>query len=235
MKDDIANAGKEDNEMFEELKLQGLSDEQAREVLRELAASQAIVAEDGDSGEDIEDLLGSVRNWMKEQPEGPIPEDAIRDFNMKVRFQGHVETTPPDHLAAMLNVLLGQALSSCDLAAAMIKPGAIAKAFAPLLERWAIMLQGLYSKVPDVLEAVGVVVQTINACVIQTGAPENAQDSAMVGCLMAVRELDDLVEDEDLLVGCKAVEPRSRVLEKFIEFLEEALEEDDEDGEGDDE
>lgn len=229
-KEDLANVGKEDDDVFEELKLQGLSDIQARAVLEEMKSGAIEVEDDEDDDDEPDDLLGSVRKWMGEQPD-QLPSDAVRDFNMKVRFQGHVNTTPPDHLGCILNVLVNQALGACDLEAPKINPGAVAKALTPLLERWSVMLIGLYEKVPDVLEAVGVVVATITESVAATGAQAQGQDCAVVGCIMAIRELDDLVEDEDLLVGCKGVEPRSRVLEKYIDFLEDALEEDEEDDE----
>merc|ERR1712137_949442 len=97
--------------MFKELKLQGLTEEQARTVMKELAESdankEAAVAEVSDDDEP-EDLLGCVRSWMKAQPE-KIPDDALRDFNLKVRFQGHVDSTPPDHLRSMVRILVDEA------------------------------------------------------------------------------------------------------------------------------
>jgi hypothetical protein len=233
VKEDKANAGKDTDELFSELKLQGLSEDQARSVMAAIKADEPIEGEDDDDDDGEEDLLSSVRNWMKEQPDGEIPTD-IADFNMKVRFQGHVDTTPPDHFGAMLQVLVPEALSKCDLAAAKVSPGAIAKALTSLLERWAHILRALYSKIPDVLEGVGVLVQTISQCVEATDAPEAGKDCAVVGCLMAIRDVDDMVEDDDLLVGCKTVEPRSPVLEKYINFLEDAVAEDDEDDEDSD-
>jgi len=231
VKEDKANEGKDGDELFNELKLQGLSEDQARAVLIAMQAGEEI-PDDVSEDEEPEDLLGSVKKWMGEQPEGPLPDDAMRDFNMKVRFQGHVNTTPPDHLGAILNVLLEQAFRGCDLATS--KPGAVAKALTQIVERWAGLLRDIYTKIPDVLDAVGTVLGTISQCVVASGVPPAAQDTAVVGCLMAIRELEDLIDDEDLLVGCKGIEPRSHVLEKYIEFLEEALEEDDsEEGESD--
>merc|ERR1719217_1161842 len=50
VKEDKANAGKEGDELFEELKLQGLSEDQAREVMREMKSGQII--EDDDDEDD---------------------------------------------------------------------------------------------------------------------------------------------------------------------------------------
>lgn len=232
VKEDKANEGKDGDELFSELKLQGLSEDQAREVMNAMRSGEEVPDEDSEDDDQPEDLLGSVKRWMEEQLEGPLPADAMRDFNMKVRFQGHVNTTPPDHLGAILNVLLEQAFRGFDLATS--KPGAVAKALTQVAERWTGLLRDIYTKIPDVLDAVGAVIGTISHCVLASGVPSAAQDTAVVGCLMAIRELEDLIEDEDLLVGCKGIEPRSHVLEKYIEFLEEALEEDDsEEGESD--
>jgi len=239
VKEDKANTGKDEDELFNELKLQGLSEDQARAVFLEMKNDAPKAADDDeDEDEEIDDLLGAVRVWMREQPDGEIPDDAIRDFNMKVRFQGHVDTTPPDHLAALLNVLVTEACTTCDLTAAKINPSTVSKALTPLAERWANMLRGLYGKTAelDVVEAITTLLKATTEAVAATGAPQQGQDCAVVGCLMALRNIDDLVEDEDLLVGCKAVEERSGVLDKFIDFLEDAIaEDDDEDDDDEDE
>lgn len=234
-KEDKANATKGDDELLAELKLQGLSDDQAKSVMAAMKSDEPIEdeADEDEEGDDADDLHGSVKKWMSEQPDGKIPEDAMRDFNMKVRFQGHVDTTPPDHLETVMMILVGEACKACDLAAPKIQPGAVAKAVGPLLERWANLLCGLHSKIADELEKISVIVGAIRTAVGETGAPEQGQNSAIVGCLMAVRDVDDFVEDEDLLVGCRGVEPKSHVLEKFIEFLEDAIEEDDDDEDDD--
>jgi len=106
-KEDEAGQKGQDSEYLEELKLQGLTEDQAREVLAQMAvAVTAEEAEDEDDDED-ESLLGSVRTWMKEHSREKDITDAesVRDFNLKVRFQGHVDSTPPDHLGAILHVL----------------------------------------------------------------------------------------------------------------------------------
>jgi len=51
---------------------------------------------------------------------------------------------------------------------------------------------------------------------------------------MALRDSTDDIEDEDLLTGCKRLDPMTKVMEKFIEFLEDELEDSDEDGSGED-
>jgi hypothetical protein len=234
-KEDKANEGKEGDELFAELKLQGLSEDQAREVMREMLSGAGGGDEAGadDDEEDVEDLLGSVRKWMEEQPT-TVAEDALRDFNMKVRFQGHVDSTPPDHLSAILQVLVGQACGACDLSAKNFQPNSIAKVLQPLLERWAPLLLPLHGKIADVLDAVNAVISGITTAVVATGAPETVQETAVVGSLMAVREIDDLVEDDDLLVGCKGIENRGRITDKFIEFLESCLEDEEDDEDEDD-
>merc|ERR1712187_585791 len=133
------------------------------------------------------DLMGSVWRWMCEQPQGKVSTDAMRDFNMKVRFQGHVDTTPPDHLGTILTILVEQACGKCDLAAPKIQPGLVAKALGPLLERWANLIRGLHSKIHDVLEATGVIGGAITEGVEKISAPTQGQNCAVVGCLMAVR------------------------------------------------
>lgn len=44
---------------------------------------------------------------MKEQ--AAVTKDSLHEFNLQVRFQGHVEKTPPDHLKEVLAILTAQA------------------------------------------------------------------------------------------------------------------------------
>jgi len=224
----------DNEEMLKELKMQGLSEDQARKVMDELLAGNT-VAEDDDEDAEPEDLLGSVRRWICEQKDEQITKESIRDFNMKVRFQGHVDSTPPDHLRCILRVVVQEACTGCDLAAPKLQPGAVAKRVQPCVERWAPFLEVLFGKIDDVLEGADTVVQGIeegiSAC--QADVPEAGLACGLVGSLMAIREID-MIEDEDLLTGCRRASSQGKVMEKFIEFLEDALDDEDDDDEDDD-
>jgi len=229
--DKVANTGEFD-ELLKDLKLQGLSEDQAREVIAEMAKNEQVVDDDDDDDDgEVEDLEGSVKRWMNEQDQ--VTKDALHDFNMKVRFQGHVDTTPPDHLRSILHILFEQACKGLDLAAPKLQPTAVAKKAEPLVIRWANLLEPLYGKIGDVLTAADVVVQaTHEALASQPGVPEAGQACGVVGCLMAIREID-MIEDEDLLTGCRRVENPSRVMQGFIKFLEDEVEDDDDEDDED--
>lgn len=233
IKEDKKATGEENKEMLEELKLQGLTEEQAREVMAEMARTEE-EAGDEDEDDEPEDLLSSVRKWMSEQ-DAKVPEDALRDFNLKVRFQGHVDTTPPDHLGCILRLLVEEACRKCDLKAPKLQPTGVAKTVGPDVIRWKTLLEPVYEKISDPMDAADVVLRSVQEGVEAVGdVPEAGRACGVVGCLMAIREID-MIEDEDLLTGCKRCEQRSRVMDKFIEFLEEELEdEDEEDGDEDD-
>mmetsp|Transcript_91220 Transcript_91220/g.247392 ORF Transcript_91220/g.247392 Transcript_91220/m.247392 type:complete len:308 (+) Transcript_91220:79-1002(+) len=236
-KDDVKNASMGNEEMLKELKMQGLSEDQARNVMAELLAGNTVAdVDDDDEDADPEDLLGSVRRWICEQKNEQITKDSIRDFNMKVRFQGHVDSTPPDHLRCILRVVVQEACAGCDLAAPKLQPGAVAKRVQPCVERWAPLLEVLFGKIDDVLEGADTVIhgieEGIEACQAEADVPAAGLACGVVGSLMAVREID-MIEDEDLLAGCRRSSTAGKVMEKFIEFLEEALEDEDEDEEDD--
>jgi len=232
VKDDKKMEGADAAEMLEELKLQGLTEEQAKEVLAHIENGE--VEEEEESDDEPLSLLASVKEWMDEQGTKVADKESLRDFNLKVRFQGHVETTPPDHLACMLRIITTGALESGDLKAPKLQPTVVAKKAGPTLERWSFMIDGLYSKIDDVLESVDVVIGSLREGIDSVEAPETAKDTALVGCLMALRDSTDDIEDEDLLTGCKRLDPMTKVMEKFIEFLEDELEDSDEDGSGED-
>eukprot|EP00930_Biecheleria_cincta_P086825 TRINITY_DN76073_c0_g1_i1.p1 TRINITY_DN76073_c0_g1~~TRINITY_DN76073_c0_g1_i1.p1 ORF type:complete len:347 (-),score=116.76 TRINITY_DN76073_c0_g1_i1:150-1190(-) len=220
LKEDSKQVGKDNEELLAELKLQGLSEDQAREVMNEMLKGEDL-EEDNDDEPDEEDLMSSVRRWMSEQ-DAKVTKGLLSDFNLKVRFQGHVDSTPPDHLNCVLRLVFEEACQGCDLTSAKLQPTAVQKKVAPLLERWLPILEPLYGKIDDVIVATDAVCKAV-----QEGVKgEAGHDPAMVGCLMALRDVD-LVEDEDLLTGCRRIEPRGQVLDKYINFLEDAIASDD--------
>mmetsp|Transcript_59049 Transcript_59049/g.127742 ORF Transcript_59049/g.127742 Transcript_59049/m.127742 type:complete len:311 (+) Transcript_59049:28-960(+) len=225
---------KESGELLKELVLQGLSEEQAKHVMAEMARTELNPKDDDDDDDDEvedEDLLASVRRWMGGPRDEKLrAEELLHDFNLSVRFQGHVDTTPPDHLGALLRVLTEDVCRELDLQAPKIQPGAVAKKAKPFVETWVFIIEEFYGKIEDCLQAADVVVNSVHEGVeaVASEAPEATRDCAMVGVLMALREGTDAMEDDDLLTGCKRFQPKSTVLEKFIEFLEEALEESEE-------
>lgn len=229
--DKNANSG-EFEELLKDLKLQGLSEERAREVIAEMAKNDVVDSDDDDDDGEAEDLEASVKRWMNEQEQ--VTNDALSDFNLKVRFQGHVDTTPPDHLRSILLILFEQACEGLDFAAPKIQPTAVAKKVEPAVVRWAKLLEPLYGKISDVLQAADVVVQTtLEAMARRPGVPEAGQACGVVGCLMAIREID-MIEDEDLLTGCRRVENPSRVMQGFMKHIEEELDDDDDDEDDED-
>lgn len=232
-KEDIANANLEGDELLKELMLQGLTEEQAKIVMAEIDAAKVEEGGDDEDSDEDEDLKWSIKKWMKEQEDPENMEDALRDFNLKVRFQGHVDSTPPDHVAAILTLLVEQACADSSLGA-LKQPMAVAKVVEPLVVRWAKILEPLYEKIDDALAASDVILTALKDAVAEqeSVAAENSA-CAVVGFLMAVREID-MVEDEDLLLACKRADMQSVVMDKFISFLEEAVEEASDDDEDDD-
>lgn len=222
-KDDATKTGSENKEALEELKLQGLTEEQAREVLNQL--EQAKVADDeAESDEEDESLLGCVRTWMDQFDQPLSDSDSIRDFNLKVRFQGHVESTPPDHLGCILHVLVEKAFVDFDLAAVK-QPAAVAKKVQPVVEKWACLCSYLYNKC-DCLVAADIVVNSLKEGVLASCAEvsDATRDCALVGLLMSVREEVEGASDDDLLTSCRRLNSKSKVVQGFITFLEEAAE-----------
>lgn len=216
-----------DEELLAELKLQGLNEDQAREMAKEMQQGEKLEGDDDDEGEG-EDLAASVARWMSEQEE--ITKESLRDFNMKVRWQGHVNTLPADHLGCILKILFKDACVSCDLSG-KLQPTAVAEKLKAPLARWGPVLEPMYQSIDDVMLGPDCVcsaaTEAVNEAVQASNGTEAAGAAAIVGCYMALRE-DDILPDEELLMGCRRIssEHPSTVLEKFVEFLEDALEDD---------
>lgn len=212
---------------LEELKMQ-MTEEQAREVLRQMAETDALKnleeekEEDDDEDEEDDTLLGSVRIWMVGNEQARTDDESLHDFNLKVRFQGHVSTTPPDHLGAILHVLSEQVCDDFDLVS-MKQPALVAKRVKLRIVRWAYILNELYKKC-DALEAADIVVSSVHEGVASVSpvAAESAIDCAVVGLLMALRQEVSAMADEDLLMACRRSGGESKVMRCFVTFLEEA-------------
>merc|ERR1712125_213480 len=132
-KDDAKRKEDNVNEILVQLGLQGLASDQAKEVLAAMRQAEAAEDEDDASDEDTQEdksLLASVRRWMSEYGQADFGDETLRDFNLKVRFQGHVNTTPPDHLRCMVRILVEEACTACNLADVK-QPTPVSKALQP--------------------------------------------------------------------------------------------------------
>merc|ERR1719356_140466 len=231
-KDDKRQAEEDAKEAAEQMKMLGLSEDAAKALIAsEQAKGKEEPDDEGDEEEDEdlpEDFLGAVRKFMKDLQED-VTTDTLREFNLQVRFQGHEKTTPPDHLGAILRVLVEDACAACDLATPKLQPTAVAQSVKPAITRWTPLLRILYRKIDDPLVGPDVILQAVQEGVAAAGAgaPEANRGCAVVGSVMALREAE-IMEDEELLTGCKRSEPKGRVMEKFIEHLEAELEDEDE-------
>mmetsp|Transcript_66535 Transcript_66535/g.184212 ORF Transcript_66535/g.184212 Transcript_66535/m.184212 type:complete len:227 (+) Transcript_66535:255-935(+) len=189
--------------------LQGLSETQAREVLAQVQVAEAEAGEaDEDDSEEADDkdepsLLDDVRAWMAGCGQAEAGEDALHDFNLKVRFQGHLETTAPEHLGALLQVLAAQAWQELGLATPA-QPVGIQERARHLVARWACMLGLLYQSCESIVAA-DMVVSSVTEGVssVSTGLAESTRDCAVVGLLMAIRDQVEALDDEDLLAACR--------------------------------
>lgn len=224
VKEDSKGQVGEHEQLVKDLKMQGLNEDQARMVVAEMARGN-VAADEGDSDSEVEEetLRTSIVRWMSEQEQN-IPADILHDFNMKVRFQGHVDTTPPDHLRALLQILVEEACKDVDLSVGKLQPTVVAKPAEKQFKRWCPLLTSLEKKIADCLVTADIIKDAILQGTSTHGASEGV-NSAFVGCIMGLREAD-VIEDDELLTACKRVEGPSKVLQKYIEFLQEEVEDD---------
>eukprot|EP00927_Polykrikos_kofoidii_P073938 TRINITY_DN69940_c0_g1_i1.p1 TRINITY_DN69940_c0_g1~~TRINITY_DN69940_c0_g1_i1.p1 ORF type:complete len:354 (+),score=93.82 TRINITY_DN69940_c0_g1_i1:111-1172(+) len=236
VKDDKKETLGEQEALLAELKLQGLSEDQARVLMAEMKGQEGIDHAENEDEDDEEDLFTSVKTWMAEHGEQKTNKESIRDFNMKVRFQGHVDSTPPDHLTCILQVMVDDACARLDLAAAKPpQPAAVAKSVTRGVKQWCGIISSLYDKIGDVFEAANIVVQTVIKAVAKASGDVSttAKDCASVGILMAVREEIEVIADEELLSGFRKLESPAPIIAKYIKFLEEEVEEGSDDSDSD--
>jgi len=222
-------------EALADLKLQGLTEEQARVVLAQIAEADAANPAGDEDDEDIDaTLIDSVRDWMAAQEQAPTGEESMRDFNLKVRFQGHVETTPPDHLSAILHILSAQISKAIDPANPPKQPAEVAKGASLALAKWTHVVAELYKRC-DVMDVTDILVSSVYEGIAEVGGelPEVARGVVLVGFLMAVRDEFECIGDEDILAGCHQLESESKVVKKFVAFLQEEIDGSDGDADAD--
>merc|ERR1711957_632386 len=167
---------------------------------------------------------------MKEQDSSKVGKDVLPDFNLKVRFQGHVNSTPPDHFGAILEAIAADVVAATDLPG-LKQPTPLAKSAGVVFDKWSGMLDALLEKV-DIIESGDIIVTALRAGLSSAGGDAVAdaakKDCATVGLIMAVRESLEDVDDEALLGACKKIESDTKVWCGYIGFLEEAVEGSDE-------
>lgn len=229
-----SSAGKE--EALAELKMQGLSDEQARQMLAEMEKEGAFDGdEDEDDEEDAEDLMGCVRRYLVDKKSAGEDAEPLHQFQMRVRFQGFSESLPMDHLQCVVRALSGDGCKACDLEVPKLQPSGVAKKVAPIVQKWAGLMDALYTRAGDCLDAVNALVSSVSEGVLDVcdQASDRVKDTAFVGIIMALREELESVEDGDLLAGLTRLDDKGPVLQKYIDFLEAELEDEDEDDDDD--
>merc|ERR1712110_1350513 len=132
----------------------------------------------------------------------------------KVRFQGHVDSTPPDHLGAMLHVAAMNSFTEFKLDS-LKQPAAVQKKVEPVISKWAFLLSEFYGKC-DCLEGADIVVASLRAGIASaadTSVSDATRDCVLVGFLMAIREKVEVLEDQDLLTACRKLGSMTKVLQ----------------------
>lgn len=110
------------------------------------------------------------------------------------------------------------------------QPAAVAKKAQPYVSKWAFLLAEFYKKC-DCLAAAEIVVSSLSAgaVAVHPDLSDAVRDCVLVGFLMAIRDEVEPVEDEDLLTACRKLDSSTKVMQGFIEFLDDQGSDEDED------
>merc|ERR1712048_1109369 len=88
------------------------------------------------------------------------------------------------------------------------------------------MLGRLYKRCHPITAA-DIVVASIHKGIheVNIHAPQVTKDCAVVGLIMAIRDEIDAISDEGLLMGCRRLESNSKVVNGYIRFLQDDIDE----------
>merc|ERR1711972_500205 len=133
----------------------------------------------------------------------------------------------------LVSAIVSHVCNSCDLTDVKLQPIKVAQAATPSVARMKLVIEELFTLAADPESAIDIVISNVQRGTSHSWpaeAPVANKDCAIVGFLLAFKNVDEVAQN--LLGGCQRIELRSIVLEKFIEFLvdEEDSEEEEEDG-----
>jgi len=135
----------------------------------------------------LEDLMGSVQRWMKDQGAEATDRDSHADFRTKVCFApGHLDHTPSDHLRCILELVIGNLVSGHIEA----EPRQHGQSNAPVCHATGIHHRLALQQSRQRARCCGILVSTIGNTVEKASAeaPLAVRECAVVGFCMTMRE-----------------------------------------------
>jgi translation initiation factor 2 beta subunit (eIF-2beta)/eIF-5 len=198
-----------------------------------LHCSNVSVVKDEDQANVVKSLdacASAIQQWLC-QP-GSVVYVTIDAMKEGIQKQYFTNATDSDQLAAFVSAIVGHVCSACDLADSKLQPIKIAEAAKPFITKMKLVIQESFKLAADAESAIDIVVSNVQRGTSRSWpevAPLANKDCAIVGFLLAFRDVDEVAQH--LLGGCRRIELRSIAMEKFIEFLadEEDSEEEEED------
>merc|ERR1711924_527996 len=101
--------------------------------------------------------------------------------------------------------------------------GEVARVALPVFSKWTFMITELYGRC-DVLDVNDILASSLCDGIADAigELPESDRDVVLVGMLMTKRDNFDCVSDEDIVAACHQMDSESKVMQKFLEFLQES-------------
>lgn len=192
-------------------------------------AAEPDVDEEDVSDEEI-DFLNSIRRWMHEDGRDSTAANLMQDFKLEVMRwgQGALGFLGSDQLEVVIRVIAEDICAAVDLRLQRLQPKTVAEAAEPFVNRWVALLDYIWELIGDSTVASNVAVRTVRvgvaaACGAAIGVAAGNQASIEVGIIMAIRDCVEGADTADVLAGCRCLQPKTIVLDKFISFLQGEL------------
>lgn len=188
-----------------------------------------------------EQLVDTIKDWMAgfEVPGLQVSpnERALESLTSYLKTNGFAEETTWDQLGAMVQAVAENVGKPLLLEEGKIQPAKVARSAQKTMEVWSELIERLCAAAPDHDAVADMVVRKVQMGIASVSAYDTADDkcqSVIVGVLLALREVHGIAAG--LYEACQRLDDKSIVMNKFIEFLSQELEDSDSDeGVGEDE
>merc|ERR1712241_436561 len=143
----------------------------------------------------------------------------------RVLSEGIVDQTDvgPCDAPLFINSLVNDVCCACDLALPRLQPSHVADEAVPRVEQCLCELQTFFSELGARAIATDHLIRAFYDAVDKVEAITAVKEIVVVGLLLATRSQLHELTDVQLIEGCRKFESYSRVMQRFIVFLEDEL------------
>jgi translation initiation factor 2 beta subunit (eIF-2beta)/eIF-5 len=226
---ELADAEQAEDDKSEQKKRYKCPNPQCRHKTSKATCSKCgtdMVKDDDHFGAGGDGCRACIQQWMQDRKRGSLYSELLVDFESTMKsFDFRMPAAV--QLAAVIEIMAADIIAECDIKAPKLQPVMVSEKASPSVKEWGSLIGYLRSEIGDTPESINIMISTLKKAVVGIPASDNTKESLVIGFLLSLRDLVDVISDEDILAGCRRLQSPSNAMEKFIEFLESSDADDD--------